>query len=100
MHKDREIRNANGQLILLEKPGYGVMIKDGVIVNQEQYNLFMERQKQNSLAPSTSDRALAEETKKQEAELLGSKNKINELEQKVDKLTSVLEKLADKLNEK
>lgn len=100
MHKDREMRNARGDLILLEKPGYGVMIKDGVIVNEEAYKLFRERQKQNAVAPTQTDPALAEQTKKQEEELLSGNKKVQELEEKVDKLTSALEKLVSKLDEK
>ena len=98
MEKDRKIRNANGKLMLLEKPGYGVMVKDGVVVNQEQYNLFIERQKQNSVAPTSSSPELAQKLKNEEAEIMAAKDKrINELEEKVEKVATILDKLAKKL---
>jgi len=101
MHKDREIRNAKGELIHFEKPGYGLMIKDGIIVNQESYNLFMERQKQNSVAPTSADPALVEKTKQEEAEILGGgKKRIDEIEKKVDAIGDTLSAILHKLDEK
>lgn len=92
------MRNAKGQLLYLEKPRYGIMVKDGIVVNEEMYNLFMERQKQNAVAPVKSDPELAEKTKQFEAEMADKKYK--DLEQKVDKLTSLFEKVITKLDEK
>lgn len=101
MNKDREIRNAKGELIHFEKPGYGVMIRDGAVVNQEMYNLFMERLKQNSVAPVSADPELVEKTKQEEAEILGGgKKRIDEIEKKVDAIGDTLSAILNKLDAK
>lgn len=98
MHRDKEIRNSKGGLIHLEKPKYGIMIKDGVVVNEEAYKLFMERMEQNKVAPTAVDPSIIEQAKKREEEF--SNSKMKDLENKVDTMYSILEKLAAKLDEK
>ena len=101
MNKDREMRDAKGNIMHLEKPGLGVLIRGGKVVNEENYAIFVERQKQNTLAPKSTDPALAEQVRKQEAEILAKKDeRINKIEEKVDGMSDTLQAILNKLNEK
>ncbi len=91
MNKNREIKRPNGQYILLERAEFApdsVLIKGGKVVNEKGYKIYLERQKQAHYVPTEADIARAKEA-----------NPIlpTDLENKVDKLTALVEKL---LNEK
>lgn len=98
MHKDREIKDAKGNFIHLEKPEFGVLIRDRQIVNEEGYRTYVERQKQNALAPVKADPALAEQTKQEESKL--QDKKYEELEKKVDDMSGMLSQILNKLDGK
>lgn len=91
MRKSREIKDAKGNYILLERPEYNpsVLIRGGKVVNEEGYKLFLERQKQDRYVPTQADREQAK-AKAQKAEELVN----NKLEEKVDKLADTVANLA------
>lgn len=98
MHKDREIKDAKGNIIHLEKPEFGVLIRNRQIVNEDGYRVYMERQRLNALAPVKADPALVEQTKQEESKL--QDKKYEELEKKVGDMNDMLSQILNKLDGK
>lgn len=92
MQKSREIKNAKGEYILLERPEYNpsVLIRGGKVVNEEGYKLFLERQKQDKYVPTQADREEARAKAEKAEKVINSR-----LEDKVDKLADTVAKLAE-----
>lgn len=96
MNRDREIKKANGQYLHLEvsniKPS--ILIKNGIVVNEEGYKIWLERQKQNKYVPTGKDLEMIKEKAKdrenQELEIEREKNK--KLEERLNNLEALINK--------
>lgn len=95
MFKNKEIKDAQGNFIHLERPEFDepVLIRNRKVVNEEGYRIYLERIKQNKYVPTVEDKEKALEVQKTAESLLleAEKKKNQELEDRLLRLEKLLE---------